>query len=122
MPDYLEGLTLHGLAVICADLMHRRDVFLLEAEHVASMPISLELHTESVRRTLVRHGQARFSDLVEAGSPPEVVVVTLLAVLELYKRGFADVRQDAVFADILVTRVSGRKTGRRRARNKEEYS
>ena len=48
MPDYLEGLTLRGLAVICADLMHRREVFLLEAEHVASMPISLELHAESV--------------------------------------------------------------------------
>jgi segregation and condensation protein A len=44
MPDYLEGLTLRGLAVICSDLMHRREVFLLEAEHVASMPISLELH------------------------------------------------------------------------------
>ena len=25
MPDYLEGLTLRGLAVICADLMHRRE-------------------------------------------------------------------------------------------------
>ena len=58
MPDYLEGLTLRGLAVICADLMHRREVFLLEAEHVASMPISLELHAESVRRQLVSRGSA----------------------------------------------------------------
>jgi len=35
MPDYLEGLTLHALALICADLEYRREVFLLEAEHVA---------------------------------------------------------------------------------------
>ncbi len=35
MPDYLEGITLRSLAVICADLDSRRESFLLEAEHVA---------------------------------------------------------------------------------------
>jgi len=103
MPDYLEGLTLRGLAVICADLLHRREVFLLQAEHIAAAPISLELHTESVSRTLAKSGSVRFSDLVGDGAPPELVVVTFLAILELYKRGKVVLRQDSLFDDIIVT-------------------
>jgi segregation and condensation protein A len=121
MPDYLEGLTLRGLAVICADLMYRREVFLLEAEHVASMPISLELHAEHVRRRLQREGRARFSDLVGEDGSAEVIVVTLLAILELYKRGFADVVQDAVFGDIVITHLSAKESSRRGIHREEDH-
>ena len=113
MPDYLEGLTLRGLAVIIADLMHRREIFLLEAEHVASMPISLEAHAESVHRQLVRFGTARFSDLLDGDLSPEIVVVTFLAILELYKRGLADIRQDAIFGEIVVTHIDDEEAARR---------
>ncbi len=107
MPDYLEGITLRGLAVICADLEFRREIFLLQAEHIASAPISLELHTESVSRTLARTGTARFSEILGGDASPEVIVVTFLAILELYKRGLVDLRQDAVFDDIVVTTRQG---------------
>ncbi len=120
MPDYLEGLTLRGLAVICADLLHRRDVFLLEAEHVASMPISLEYHAESVRRRLRDVGSARFSELLDGDTTPEIVVVTLLAILELYKRGFADVRQDDIFGDIVITHLTTEEAARRGIHTDEE--
>jgi segregation and condensation protein A len=120
MPDYLEGLTLRGLAVICADLMHRREVFLLEAEHVASMPISLELHAESVRRRLQRDGSARFSELLDGNASPEIVVVTLLAILELYKRGMADVCQDDLFGDIVITHLSAEEAFRRGIHTEED--
>jgi segregation and condensation protein A len=70
------------------------------------MPISLELHAESVRRHLSRAGQATFAELVGAVPSPEVVVVTLLAVLELYKRGLVDVAQEDTFGDIVVTHLS----------------
>ena len=113
MPDYLEGLTLRGLAVICADLLHRRDVFLLEAEHVASMPISLELHAESVHRHLMRFNTARFSDLLDGDSSPELIVVTFLAILELYKRGLADIRQDHIFGEIVITHIDDEEAARR---------
>jgi len=106
MPDYLEGLTLHALAVICADLEYRREVFLLEAEHVASRPISLEFHAESVRRRVANSGRVTFSELVGTDATPEVIVVTLLAVLELYKRGLVDVTQDELFDDIVVLQLS----------------
>ena len=113
MPDYLEGVTLRGLAVICADLLHRREIFLLEAEHVASMPISLELHAESVHRQLARKGTLRFSEIVESNATPEVVVVTLLAILELYKRGLADITQDHIFGEIVITHIDDEEAARR---------
>ncbi len=113
MPDYLEGITLRGLAVMLADLMHKREVFLLEAEHVASMPISLELHVESVKRTLKNVGTTRFSELVGEDASPELVVVTFLAILELYKRGLADIVQDAIFGDITVSMLTAEEAAAR---------
>ncbi len=113
MPDYLEGLTLRTLAVICADLEHRREVFLLEAEHVASMPISLELHAESVRSQVARAGRTAFSELVGADPSPEIVVVTLLAVLELYKRGLVDIVQEEEFSDIVITHLDAEEAAKR---------
>lgn len=105
MPDYLEGLTLRSLALICAELLHRREAFLLEAEHVASMPISLEEHAEEVTRTLKRRRKTTFRELVGKDPTPELVVVTLLAVLDLYRRTEADLHQEENFADIVVTRL-----------------
>jgi segregation and condensation protein A len=102
MPDFLESVTLRGLAVLVADLETRREVFLLQAEHVASMPLPIELHMESVRRSVHRSGRVRFSELIAAGATTEVVIVTFLAVLELYKRGMVDVTQDALFGDFEV--------------------
>ena len=104
MPDYLEGITLHNLATICAELEHRREIFLLEAEHVASVPISLEDHASDVTRRLSREKRLRFAELV-ADAPPEVFVVTFLAILELYKRAEADLHQEENFADILVEEI-----------------
>jgi segregation and condensation protein A len=107
MPDFLEGVTLRGLAVLCADLVNRREIFLLQAEHVASMPLPIELHMETVRRRLKASKEVRFSELVAAGASTEIVVVTLLAILELYKRGAVALRQDAVFGDIVISEGEG---------------
>jgi segregation and condensation protein A len=103
MPDFLEGMTLRGLAVLCSGLDNRREVFLLQAEHVASMPIPLELHMESVRRSVAGSKRVRFSELIAAGASNDIIVVTFLAVLELYKRGVVDVSQDALFGDMVVS-------------------
>lgn len=107
MPDYLEGVTLHGLAVVCADLVSKREVFLLEAEHIAAAPISLELHMEGVRRTLLARRRATFADLVRPGAGVEELVVTFLAILELYKRGLVDLEQGEPYGDIDIVRLEG---------------
>jgi segregation and condensation protein A len=104
MPDYLEGMTLRGLAVLCADLVHRRETFLLEAEHVACVPISLELHAEAVTRTLDKRRTATFRELVGEEPTAEMVVVTLLAVLDLYRRSEVDLEQRELFGEITVSR------------------
>ena len=43
MPDYLEGISLRSLGVICADLTARRESFLLDAEHVAPKRLPIVL-------------------------------------------------------------------------------
>lgn len=100
MPDYLEGVTLHGLAVLCADLVHKRDIFLLEAEHVAAAPISLDLHVEAVGRTLKTRKRMGFRELLAPGATVEAIVVTFLAILELYKLGVLRLEQSEVFGEI----------------------
>lgn len=102
MPDYLEGVTLHGLAVVCADLVHKREIFLMEADHVASAPISLELHAEAVERMIRARRRATFRELVSSGASVEELVVTFLAILELYKRGLIALEQDEEYADIRI--------------------
>lgn len=100
VPDYLEGITLRGLAVICADLDSRKDLFLLEAEHIASMPIPVELHMESVRREIGRLHHSTFSHLAGESADIGTKVVTFLALLELYKRRVIDITQSDNFGEI----------------------
>lgn len=107
MPDFLEGVTLRQIALICAELEARRDLFLLEAEHVAARPISLEEHVDMVEMRLRAGGRVSFSELLCAGAAAEEIVVTFLAILELYKRGVAELRQEAPFGEIEVVAVEG---------------
>ena len=43
MPDYLKDVTMDGLALLAARAFARRDVFLLESEHIAAKPIPVEM-------------------------------------------------------------------------------
>ncbi len=103
MPDYLEGVTLNGLGIICAELAMRRDIFLLEAEHIAAMPIPLELRVNVVLDTVRREGSSTFRQLLDGQDDPGILVATFLAFLELYKRQAVDLHQDARFGDIGIT-------------------
>ena len=100
MPDFLEGVTTHLLATMYAELEHRRQVFLLEADHVASAPISLKSYAEKVQEKLRAGVSKTFKELLAKNAQPEEVVVTFLAVLELYKRGLIDMKQTAADADL----------------------
>ena len=100
MPDYLSGVTLHGLAVICADIAARRETFLLEAEHIAAVPISMERHVEGIYRTMRNRTARTFAELVGEEPTAELVVVTFLAVLELYKRGVISIEQSETFGEM----------------------
>ena len=107
MPDYLEGITLRSLAVICADIDSRRETFLLEAEHVAPKRVPVALTIAAVDRLVRGRGRVTFSDLLDGQDAPEVVVANFLAILELYKRGLVDVTQSELFGEIEVEHVEG---------------
>lgn len=107
MPDYLEGITLRGLAVICADLDSRREGFLLEAEHIAPKRLPVALTVASVDRVTRAKPHLTFSELLDGDSTPEQVVVTFLAILQLYKLGSVRLTQNENFADIDIDRIEG---------------
>jgi segregation and condensation protein A len=107
MPDYLEGITLRSLAVICADLTARRESFLLDAEHVAPRRLPLTLTVAAVDRMTRAKGHVTFTELLQGEHTAEAMVATFLAMLELYKRGAITVSQSTVFGEIDIVRVEG---------------
>lgn len=107
MPDYLAGITLRGLAVICADLAGKRQTFLLEAEHVAPHRVPLDLTVASVDRFTMAHQTCTFRELLDGDATTEQLVVTFLAMLELAKRGSLTLSQDEIFGTIQINRVEG---------------
>ena len=107
MPDYLAGITLRGLAVICADLDGKRQTFLLEAEHVAPHRVPLDLTVASVDRFTMAHQTGTFRELRDGDATTEQLVVTFLAMLELAKRGSLTLSQDEIFGTIQINRVEG---------------
>lgn len=107
MPDYLAGITLRGLAVICADLDGKRQTFLLESEHVAPHRVPLDLTVASVDRFTMAHQTCTFRELLDGDATTEQLVVTFLAMLELAKRGSLTLSQDEIFGTIQINRVEG---------------
>ena len=107
MPDYLEGITLRSLAVICADIDSKRETFLLEAEHVAPKRLPVALTVASVDRLTRSKGKVTFSELLDGQDAPEIVVANFLAVLELFKRGLVRVQQDVIFGEIEIEHIEG---------------
>jgi len=113
MPDYLEGITLHALALTCAELEFRREVFLLEAEHIAAMPLSVEEYTRDIWKQLRRRKRMEFADLLEPDAPLDRIVVSFLAILELYKRGQIELVQEGRLAPIEIQALSERQAKKR---------
>ena len=107
MPDYLEGITLRSLAVICADIDSHRDTLLLEAEHIAPRRLPVALTVASVDRLARSRGHLTFSDLLDGHTEPELVVANFLAILELFKRGMVTVNQAETFGEIEIDHVEG---------------
>ena len=106
-PDYLDGVSLDALALMCAQAYARRDVALLEAEHIASKPIPIEIHVRAIHQRISNAKHLMFSDLVHKGMPNALFVVTFLAVLELYKRSMVIIKQDNIFGDIKIDFIEG---------------
>lgn len=107
MPDFLHDVTLDSLGLLAARALARREVFLLESEHIAAKPIPVEVHVRAIHQRIRNKKKLRFSEMVDGTTPVPVVVVTFLAVLELFKRNMVHVRQDDLFGDIEIEYIEG---------------
>ena len=107
MPDFLHGVTLDSLANLAAEVYGRRDIALLDSEHIAAKPIPVEMHVRALHKQIAARKTMKFSEMINADTPTPVVVVTFLAVLELYKRAKISITQDEMFGDIVVTYKEG---------------
>lgn len=107
MPDFLQDVPLDALALLAVEAYARREVVLLEAEHIAAKPIPVEIHVRALHARIANRKHLKFSELVDAATPTPIVVVTFLAVLELYKRSMVRVRQDEQFGDIEIDYIEG---------------
>ena len=93
LPDYLDGVNLENLALICASLAARREEFLMEARHIASRPIPVESCLENICALLSQHGEITFSELLEDRSDSATLIASFLAMLELFHRGMIEIEQ-----------------------------
>ena len=107
MPDFLRDVPLESLAFLAAGAFARRETALLESEHIAAKPIPVEVHVRALHARIRNRKELRFSELVNAETPTPIVVVTFLAILELYKRAMVDIVQDEAFGDIRISYVEG---------------
>lgn len=107
MPDFLRDVSLDSLALLAARALARREVFLLESEHIAAKPIPVEVHVRAIHQRIRNKKHLRFSELVNENTATPLVVVTFLAVLELFKRNMVRVQQDALFGDIDISYIEG---------------
>ena len=107
-PEFLKVMvSLDALAQLAAEAYARREIALLESEHIAAKPIPVEVHVRALHSRIMNRKHLRFSELVNNQTPTPIVVVTFLAVLELYKRSMVRVRQDAQFGDIEIDYIEG---------------
>ena len=107
MPDFLKNVTLDGLGLLAAGALARREVFLLESEHIAAKPIPVELQVRAIHRRIVNRKHLMFHELLEEHATPPLIVVTFLALLELYKRQMVHLTQRQAFGDIAIDYIEG---------------
>lgn len=107
VPDFLAGVPVETVAAIAAGALARREIVLLESEHIAAKPIPVELHVRSLHYRIMNAKHLRFSEILENDAPTPIVVVTFLAVLELYKRSMISISQSEVFGEIELDYIEG---------------
>jgi segregation and condensation protein A len=95
VPDLLAGVTAVGLRDAMQDLLVPRPVTGVLLDHVAPVRISVRDAVDELLAELPRARRVTFAELAGARRERLQVIVTFLALLELYKRGLVDLSQAA---------------------------
>ncbi len=107
MPDFLRDVPLETLSYLAAQAYARREIMLLESEHIAAKPIPVEVHVRALHTRIKNKKRMKFSEIVDNRTPTPIVVVSFLAILELYKRSMVRIEQEGLFGDIDITYIEG---------------
>lgn len=103
----LGDLTLKKLNEIFQSVMKRQndkvDPIRSKFGKIEKEEVSLEDKLDFVEQYAMEHGTFSFKKMLEGQKSKMQIVVTFLAVLELMKTGKIVIRQDATFADIIIT-------------------
>lgn len=103
LPDFLEGVTTDHLVLSFERLLRRQSLRLIDSDHIATIPISVESKIDEVIELLLLEPQLSFRTLTAAAVGRDEIVATFLALLELYKRGMILINQAATFGDIEIS-------------------
>jgi segregation and condensation protein A len=104
-PADLTGVTLDTLLAAVREVLEIGSPLPSANGTIAPLTISVAQQIERIESEIARAGELSFvAFLRQAGSRLEIVV-TLLAVLELVKRGRATMRQNAPFGDIWIAKL-----------------
>ncbi|MGZ4141003.1 MAG: segregation and condensation protein A [Actinomycetota bacterium] len=106
-PDLLARVKPEDLATIAARALAPRPLVALDLSHITPIRASVAEAIAKVLGVLAERPAVTFRELTEGCATRIDVVVRFLAVLELFKRGEADIDQSENFGEIRVRRGSG---------------
>ena len=65
------------------------------------------MHVRAIHRRIQNKKELHFSELIDKNTPTPIVVVTFLAILELYIRSMVKLEQSELFGDISIVYIEG---------------
>ncbi|GBD23400.1 Segregation and condensation protein A [bacterium HR29] len=96
----LDGVTLERLRQIMLEVLNRRPAAAVPRGVVRRDPVTLAQRLADIRDRLTRFGRLSFRALVAEARTRLEVIVSFFAVLELWKSGACEVRQERLWGDI----------------------
>ncbi|HVM41527.1 MAG TPA: ScpA family protein, partial [Acidimicrobiia bacterium] len=104
-PDPLDRVTLEQFVAAAGRAFTPRPVPEVSLHHVTPIRVTVREAIDRVLDRLPERGSLTFRRLTAGARERIDVVVTFLAVLELYKRGIVEIDQPTVFGDLVVSRA-----------------
>ena len=102
VPDLLQGLGSRELAAAAARALERPKRRAVDTSHVTPLTVSLEEIVRELSARVASRGRCSFRELCKDVERMRVVV-SFLALLELYRTGKVELDQDRPFAGITIT-------------------
>ena len=103
MPRLLAGLGVEDLAA--ALLALREEEGQVDISFIAPIQINIQDYIQRIRETLLSRPRVTFRELTEGMRNRIELIVTFMAMLEMYKRDEVDIEQSQRFGDIEIVRM-----------------